>query len=160
MRSIFLLWLCTLFFVLPQTSCNKNKCDLQESTKTADTSEIHVIENYLNSKGITATQAPSGFFYVIGNAGSGTRPNLCSSVTVKYKGTLLNGSVFDQSTSNVSFPLQNLIVGWQKGLPLIQKGGQITLYIPPSLGYGSYAQSGIPANSTLIFDIDLVGVVQ
>ena len=58
-----------------------------------------------------------------------------------------------------SFQLKNLIIGWQKGIPLIQKGGSIRLYIPPSMGYGSKSSSSIPANSTLIFDIDLVGVV-
>jgi FKBP-type peptidyl-prolyl cis-trans isomerase FkpA len=54
--------------------------------------------------------------------------------------------------------LGQLIVGWQKGLPLISSGGKITLYIPPSLGYGSAAAGSIPANSILIFDIELISV--
>lgn len=142
------------------SQCNQNKCDLQESSVVASTAEITTIQNYLNSNSLTATEHSSGFFYSISANGSGSNPNLCSSVTVKYKGSLLSGYVFDQSTTNVSFPLKNLIIGWQKGLPLIKKGGKITLYIPPSLGYGSMAQSSIPANSTLIFDIELIGVEQ
>ncbi|MBK7763635.1 MAG: FKBP-type peptidyl-prolyl cis-trans isomerase [Bacteroidetes bacterium] len=141
-------------------NCNKNKCDLVASSIVASAAEITAIQNHLTANGLTATQHSSGLFYDITNAGSGDNPNLCSSVTVKYKGTLLNGFIFDQSTSNVSFPLKQLIVGWQLGLPLLKKGGSIKLYVPPSLGYGSASQSGIPANSTLIFTIDLVGVEQ
>lgn len=157
MRKIWLILLLAPLFLAP--ACKKDKCDLQESSLVASAAEIAVIQNYLTANSLTATQHSSGIFYSISSEGSGDSPNLCSSITVKYKGMLLNGSVFDESTTNVSFPLINLIVGWQKGLPLITKGGRIRLYIPPSLGYGSASQSGIPGNSTLIFDIDLVGVV-
>jgi FKBP-type peptidyl-prolyl cis-trans isomerase FkpA len=71
--------------------------------------------------------------------------------------------VFDQETNQL-YTLGGLIAGWQQGLPLISKGGVIKLYIPPSLGYGNTAQDGkngnvaIPANSILIFNIDLINV--
>jgi len=80
-------------------------------------------------------------------------------------GRLTNGTVFDQSPAGgtKTFTLGGLIPGWQKGIPLISSGGKITLYIPPSLGYGSVdvKQNNIviiPANSILIFEIDLVAV--
>jgi FKBP-type peptidyl-prolyl cis-trans isomerase len=76
-------------------------------------------------------------------------------VKVNYSGSLTNGSVFD-SGNGVSFPLANLIIGWQQGIPLVGKSGKIILYLPPSLGYGSSAQNGIPANSIMIFTIDLL----
>ena len=66
--------------------------------------------------------------------------------------------MFDKSARPVSFNLLELIQGWQKGLPLVKKGGKIKLIIPPSLGYGATPQQGIPANSVLVFDIELVGV--
>ena len=141
-------------------SCKKKTCDEKASSMVASATEIAAIKNYLTANSLTATEHSSGLFYSINSQGSGDRPDLCSSVTVKYKGSLLNGSVFDQSIANVSFPLKNLIIGWQKGIPLIQKGGKIKLYVPPSLGYGSSGTSGIPGNSTLIFEIDLVDVVQ
>ncbi|MBK8146208.1 MAG: FKBP-type peptidyl-prolyl cis-trans isomerase [Bacteroidetes bacterium] len=72
------------------------------------------------------------------------------------KVTLLNGTVFDQSNSAV-FTLSNLIVGWQQALPLIGIGGSIKIYLPPSLAYGNKASGSIPANSNLIFEIDLLG---
>jgi len=140
------------------TACKKDTCDEAESSIVASSSEITTIQNYLTANGLTATQHSSGFFYNIITQGSSTTPTLCASVTVRYKGTLLNGSVFDESTTNVSFLLKNLIVGWQKGIPLIQKGGKIKLYLPPSLGYGSSSSGSIPGNSTLIFDIELIGV--
>ena len=151
-----------LFFALVSllTSCKKDKCDAEESALVASAAEISTIQNHLTTNSISATQHSSGLFYTIINEGSGNSPSLCASVTVKYKGTLLNGTVFDESAGNTSFILKNLIVGWQKGIPLIKKGGKIKLYVPPSLGYGSASQSGIPGNSTLIFDIDLVGVVE
>jgi FKBP-type peptidyl-prolyl cis-trans isomerase FkpA len=74
---------------------------------------------------------------------------------VKYTGRLTNGSVFDSSTG-ATFALANLITGWQQGIPYIGKGGKITLYLPPSLGYGSQASGSIPANSILIFEIELI----
>ena len=83
-------------------------------------------------------------------------------VTVKYAGRLTNGTYFDPTTpgttSTATFALWQVIVGWQKGVPLISAGGKISLYIPPSLGYGSVPKGSIPANSILIFDIELVSV--
>jgi FKBP-type peptidyl-prolyl cis-trans isomerase FkpA len=103
-------------------------------------------------------------FYKITNTGTGAVPGVCSGITVKYTGTLLSGSQFDQNTTGFSAVLGQLIVGWQKGLPIIKAGGSITLYIPPSLGYGSQDirnNSGtvvIPANSNLKFTIELTAV--
>jgi len=108
---------------------------------------------------------PSGFYYKIVSPGTGTAtPNLCSQIGINYKGQLTNGNVFDQSTQMAVFNLGQLIVGWQKGIPLIKTGGKINLYLPPSLAYGSQAirdQQGntlIPANSILIFTVDLVAI--
>jgi FKBP-type peptidyl-prolyl cis-trans isomerase FkpA len=139
-------------------SCNKNTCDENPPSTIASAAEIKVLQDFITANGIIATQHASGLFYRILSQGSGANPNQCSSITVRYKGTLLSGSTFDQSTTNVSFLLNQLIAGWKLALPLLQKGGKIMLYIPPSLGYGSSSQSGIPANSSLIFDIDLIGV--
>ena len=108
-----------------------------------------------------------GFYYKIDQAGSGTAPTISSKVTLFYKGYLTNGTVFDQtgtaanfeSGNAVTFPLNQLIPGWQIGLPLIKPGGKITLYLPPTLGYGAYgAGSSIPGNAALIFEISLVAV--
>jgi len=66
--------------------------------------------------------------------------------------------VFDQTPSDttVTFPLANLIPAWQIGIPLIGRGGEITLYSPSNLGYGNQSVGSIPARSVLVFEIDLI----
>ena len=146
-------------------SCSKKDttCSYSDSNVIASASEIANVQAYLTTNSITATQHPSGFFYKINQAGTGQAVvNLCSMVTVKYAGRLTNGTYFDPTTpgttSTATFALWQVIVGWQKGVPLISAGGKISLYIPPSLGYGSVPKGSIPANSILIFDIELVSV--
>ena len=134
-------------------SCKKEtNCEAPDTAAPA--SEITALETYLNTNSITAQKDSRGFYYNILSTGS-SNPDNCSTVKVNYKGELTNGSVFDNG-SGVSFPLANLITGWQQGIPLIGKTGKIILYLPPSLGYGSQAQQGIPANSILIFTIELL----
>ena len=145
-------------------SCFKKDtgCGYQDDKTIAPTTDQQAVKKYLDSIGASATLHSSGFYYKIINPGSGPMPGVCSRVTVTYTGKLTNESVFDQQTDAL-FTLGGLIPGWKQGLPLISKGGEIMLYIPPSLGYGSMPQYyngvlAIPANSILIFDINLVNV--
>lgn len=151
------------------TSCVKNnKCAYPTSTIIAPDTQIQALKDSLFAHGVfSASQDPSGFFYKIDNAGSGSFvSNLCSSVSVSYKGTYFSGATFDSTATGktATFQLGQVIVGWQKGVPLINKGGQITLYVPPALAYGANAvtdNSGnvlVPGNSYLVFDINLVDI--
>ena len=162
---IKLLIILALPFVL--ASCLKSDsdtgCNLTLSTATAPAAEVTQLQAYLTTNNITATQHSSGIFYVINNPGEGVVPVACSAVMVKYVGRLTTGTVFDNSNINnpngLTFTLGQLIAGWQIGIPLIKKGGSITLYIPPSLGYGSSGSgSAVPPNANLIFEIELVNV--
>lgn len=154
--------------MLSLSGCKKNaaSCAYTESSLTATAAERTYIENYLTTNSLTALPHTSGVYYTINGAGSGNKPNICSNLRVKYSGYLFNGTLFDsyQNAPGIAFDLGQLIVGWQKALPLIGAGGSITLYISPSLGYGSVDRrdaSGnivIPANSYLKFDIDLLDV--
>lgn len=147
-------------------SNKNNECGYSEPAIVAPANEVTDVQNYLTTNSITATQHSSGLFYTINSQGSGQSiVNLCSIVSTKYTGKLTNGSVFDSSGNNiVPFELGQLIVGWQKGLPLISKGGKITLYIPPTLGYGSNDVKNsagvviIPKNSIIIFEIELIDI--
>jgi FKBP-type peptidyl-prolyl cis-trans isomerase FkpA len=139
------------------SSCANSTEDCNTPETAAPQAEITELENFINTNGFLATKDYRGFFYSIVEQGSGAKPNNCSTVTVNYVGSLKNGTVFD-SSSNVSFKLSNLITGWQQGLALIGKGGKIKLYIPPSLGYGNQASASIPANSILVFEIELLNV--
>jgi len=146
-------------------SCFKKDtgCSYQNDTSVAPATETQAVKKYLDSVGTSATLHSAGFYYNIISAGSGTAPDQCSRITVSYTGMLTNGYTFIQQTDAL-FTLGGLLPGWKQGLPLISKGGEIKLYVPPSLGYGStpqYNNSGdllVPANSILIFDINLVNV--
>ena len=138
--------------VQTQTPCNSAAI----STKAPD-AEVMALKQYIDANKIAATADSRGFYYTIQSPGSGTKPTVCSNVTVNYTGKLTNGNTFD-SGKGVSFGLNQLIVGWQEGIPLIAPGGSITLYLPPSLGYGSQGAGSIPGNAILVFTIDLVRV--
>ncbi len=144
------------------TSCKKDaSCGYSDSATIAPATEVQQLQDSLTEYGIIATQAPSGFFYKINNAGSNPFiSNLCSNITLTYKGTFFNGTVFDSTATNAvaNFQLGQLIVGWQKGVPLIKKGGDIDLYIPPSLGFGAAPRAGLPGNSYLVFNIHIVDI--
>ena len=149
------------------SSCSKkidNTCNYDPCAIAAPASEITQLEAYLSTAGITtATKHCSGMYYSIVAAGSGASATGCSTVSVTYKGQLTNGTVFDQRTS--SFGLDQVIQAWTKGVPLIKAGGKIKLYCPPTLGYGSQVvrdpvtgNTVIPANSILIFEVELINV--
>ena len=146
-----------LLSVIAFASCKKDdNRDCSPVTIAAPSSEVETLRAYLTSNSITPTEDSRGFFYTINTAGN-TKPTVCNTVTVNYVGKLTNGTQFD-AASNVTFALSRLVVGWQEGIPLIGTGGSITLYLPPSLGYGSVDYGDIPANSILIFNIDLGAV--
>ena len=108
---------------------------------------------FCNNNGITYTIHPSGILYQIITPGDTAKPNLCSSLTMTYAGKLMTGIQFDKGT--ITYPLKDLIVGWQIAVPLIGKGGKIKMVIPSSLAYGPNANGSIPANSPLYFEMSI-----
>lgn len=117
------------------------------------------IRAFIKANNIPAIKEPKyGFFYQIITPGAGTEVNLLSNISVTYTGKLLNGTVFDSKTTAVTFPLNNAITGWQAGIPLIKKGGEIRLLLPSFYGYGNITYGPIPANSPLDFNIKLTDV--
>ena len=157
MKRIFVV-LSSVFLLSSCSKQNDDFCNYDACAVSAPASEVTQLEAYLASAAITATKHCSGMYYTIDAAGSGATATICSTVSVKYKGQLTNGNVFDQATTPVSFQLGGLIEAWKKGIPLIKPGGKIKLYCPPSLAYGNQAVGTIPANSILIFEVELVGV--
>lgn|GEM_PF-520782 len=110
--------------------------------------------------GLDMQFTPSGIYYQVTREGNGNYPKASNNVKVNYKGSLLNGNVFDQNDTGVEFPLANVIAGWTEGMQLVDEGGAITLLIPSYLAYGERAVGGnlIPANSVLRFDVDLLEI--
>lgn len=142
---------------LSLTSCSKDEPLSFQEQLAADG---EAIDNYLSANTITAQTDPSGLRYVITSLGTGPKPTLSNSIKVKYKGMLLsNGQIFDQANSAVVFKLSTLIQGWKIGFQLLPAGSKATLYIPSGLAYGAQATGSIPANSNLIFEVELFEVI-
>ena len=105
------------------------------------------------------TTLPDGLAYEILQPGDATCPKPSQSVQVLYTGRLTNGRVFDSTELGpLDIDLDKAMPGWSEGIQKIGRGGKIKLYIPPALGYGTTATSGIPPASILIFEIQLLEI--
>ena len=116
----------------------------------------HIKENNLNMQA-----TPSGIYYSIEQAGNGdTHPSSSNRIKAHYRGSLLDGTVFDSSYDRdkpLDFKLSGVIKGWQEAIPLLRKGGKGTFIIPSDLAYGSRGAGGVIApNSVLVFEIELL----
>ena len=111
-------------------------------------------------KGVKATS--SGLQYKVIKTGKGKRPSATDKVKVHYEGTLLNGEVFDSSIKRkkpITLPLTSVIPGWVEGVQLMNVGSKYKFFIPSDLAYGAKGAGGlIGPNSTLIFEIELLGI--
>ncbi|QJC29626.1 FKBP-type peptidyl-prolyl cis-trans isomerase [Enterobacteriaceae endosymbiont of Plateumaris pusilla] len=120
------------------------------------------IAKFLKEK--NTKKSKTGLVYQIQKIGYGKRKLKSNSndiVVVHYKGTLVDGTMFDSSYSRknpLSIHFQEMIAGWKEALQYITKGGKIKIIVPPSLGYGHNLIPGIPVNSTLIFEIELLDI--
>lgn len=93
--------------------------------------------------------------FTVVKAGTGPSPTDADIVLIKYKGTLKDGTVFDEQ-EQAPMPVAGVVPGFSEGLKKMQKGGQYKLVIPPEKGYGAETKGPIPGNSTLYFDVELL----
>lgn len=134
-------------------SCSSDDEPLKDYTVE---NEQEIIE-YIAQHNIDATRTNSGLYYVVDEIGTGAGINSNSDISVKFKGSLTNGTVFEDTMDNiVSFNLQGLILGWVEGLQLFNEGGSGMLLVPAHLGFGSNPNGNIPAGSVLIFEIEII----
>jgi len=110
-------------------------------------------------KDTNVIELPDGLRYQILRTGSGSFPRTGQRVTVLYTGRLIDGTVFDSTELGpLDIDLDKVISGWSEGVQKINPGGKIKLYIPPGLAYRDVATSGIPADSTLIYEVELLEI--
>jgi len=112
-----------------------------------------------NKEGIKTL--PSGLQYKVIAEGSGRTPKAEDTVTVHYRGTLIDGTEFDSSYSRgkpATFGVGRVIAGWTEALQLMKEGAKWQLFIPPELAYGDKQTGKIEPNSTLIFEVELISV--
>jgi FKBP-type peptidyl-prolyl cis-trans isomerase FkpA len=113
------------------------------------------------TKGVFVT--PSGLQYMILRQGAGQRPKPADTVRVNYHGTLLDGTVFDSSYERgqpAEFALSQVIPGWTEGVGMMPVGGKYRFWIPANLAYGENGPPGIGPSATLVFDVELLDIVQ
>lgn len=103
----------------------------------------------------------SGLQYKILKQGTGEKPTIADTVVCNYKGTLINGTVFDASEKHggpATFPVKGLIGGWTEALQLMPVGSKWQLFVPSNLAYGAHGPAEIGPNATLIFEVELVSI--
>lgn len=105
----------------------------------------------------------SGLQYEVLQPGNGAKPKASDTVRVNYRGTLLDGTVFDDSSQHggpATIPLAQVVPGWQEGIALMPVGSKYRFWIPSKLGYGESGTPGgpIPPNATLVFEVELLGI--
>lgn len=136
---------------------------LFSSCKSKEEKEMDLLQTYITENNITTEPTASGLYYIETIKGSGDFAETGDLVRVHYKGSLLDGEIFDSSYDRgepSEFTLGFLIQGWNEGLTYMKQGGKATLIIPSFLGYGSTGSGDkIPGYSTLIFEIELIGIL-
>ena len=133
----------------------------EDKQKLADDKTL---QEYIQKNSLQPQKTASGIYYVITQPGSGAKPKPGQTVSVHYRGTLLDGKEFDSSAKQgkpIDFPIGmgRVIPGWDEGIALLGKGTKAILLIPSGLAYGmNGAGADIPADSPLRFDVELVDV--
>jgi FKBP-type peptidyl-prolyl cis-trans isomerase len=116
-----------------------------------------------NGKKPTVKTTATGLQYEVITEGKGAKPKATDVVKVNYKGSLLDGTVFDDSSQHggpATIPLVQVVPGWREGISLMPVGSKYRFWIPAALGYGEQGTPGgpIPPNATLVFEVELLGV--
>ena len=138
--------------------------DMEQKQKAAGEKNASEGTKFLeeNKKKDGVKTTGSGLQYKALKQGTGAQPKESDTVTVNYRGTLINGTEFDSSYKRgqaATFPLSGVIKGWTEGLQLMKVGSKYQLFVPPNLGYGDRAVGpDISPNSTLIFEVELLDI--
>lgn len=141
-----------------QEMAMKKQTEQGEANKKAG---ADYLEKNKTAEGVKVTA--SGMQYIVLKEGTGATPKKEDVVKCHYTGTLTNGEKFDSSVDRgqpAEFPVGGVIPGWTEALQMMKVGGKMKLFIPPELAYGASGRPGIPANSVLVFEVELLDIVK
>ncbi|HYO21203.1 MAG TPA: FKBP-type peptidyl-prolyl cis-trans isomerase [Flavisolibacter sp.] len=150
--------------ILNENQCNSiimtymQKAEAEKSKPNIDEGQKFLAQNRAKPN---VKSTATGLQYEVISQGNGPRPLATDTVVVNYRGTLINGTEFDNSYQRgepISFPLNRVIPGWTEGLQLMPVGSKYKFYIPHQLGYGLNGAGSIPGGSTLIFEVELLSI--
>jgi len=157
MKKLFLATICALCAM----SCVKDNSVTFEEQMAIDEA---LILDYLEENNYSVQKTDEGVYYHHWIEGTGAQLTIEDDVTVHYRGSLLDGTIFDCSYGDcgsgnpVTFALSGVIQGWQIGIPLMKENGRTLLVIPSRLAYGTSGPGSIPANAVLAFEVELLDV--
>lgn len=140
---------------------NKQTEVAKANAEAAKAKGIAYLAENAKKEGVKTTE--SGLQYEVLTPADGAKPKAEDTVKVKYKGTLIDGTEFDSTDKNnngepIEFPLNRVIKGWTEGVQLMGVGSKFKFTIPSDLAYGENGTGPIPANSVLVFEVELVGI--
>ncbi len=149
-----------------KTDAEDKKDNAEKAAKQNAVDDV-ILNDYFKQNKIKAKKTASGLYYTIKTEGKGENIKSGETADVNYTGMFMDGKKFDSNTDSAFHHVQpftlevgkgHVIKGWDEGLQLLKKGAKATFYIPSSLAYGAQERQGIPANSILIFDVEITSV--
>jgi len=134
-------------------------CGSDDPDKIAEKDREKILD-YIAENNLDATEHESGLFYVIEREGSGsTHPTTASTVKINYEGYYLKDKDVFDSQDGYYANLGSMITGWRIGIPLLTSGAKAILLVPSGLGYGAYPPYGIRPNACLVFEVEIIDII-
>lgn len=165
MKRKYLIFAVSVLAVTVFSSCLRNGIDEEGQTSQEEIIFLTQYINGLEKDMINVDTTDLGVYYFVINNGDGPYPEMGDTLTMKYDGYLINGTLFYSTTSlpgnEYSFVFgeeDTTIEGWNDGLKLIKKGSKVQLMIPSPLGFGDKWNGNVPPNNTLIYIIDMIDI--
>lgn len=135
------------------------QCGGDDPEKIAEKDREKILD-YIAEENLEATEHESGLFYVIIREGNGTKyPTINSTVKVNYEGWYLDDKQRFDAQNAYYANLSSMIQGWRIGIPLLSNGAKAILLVPSGLGYGQYPPYGIRRNACLVFEVELIDIL-
>ncbi len=142
--------LCLLLILILGACSTYSDEDLKGFDKT--------IREWIRQQNIQYKSTDSGLYYYFENKGQGQKIKYTDSVTVQFKGTLLDSTIFEIEKAPVTFAVNEVIIAWKEVLLMSKRNAKIKIIVPPQLGYGNHKLDKIPQNSILLYEIEIIDI--
>jgi len=142
--------LCLLLILILGACSTYSDEDLKGFDKT--------IREWIRQQNIQYKSTDSGLYYYFENKGQGQKIKYTDSVTVQFKGTLLDSTIFEIEKVPLTFAVNEVIIAWKEVLLMSKRNAKIKIIVPPQLGYGNHKLDKIPQNSILLYEIEIIDI--
>lgn len=142
--------LCLLLILILGACSTYSDEDLKGFDKT--------IREWIRQQNIQYKSTDSGLYYYFESKGQGQKIKYTDSVTVQFKGTLLDSTIFEIEKVPLTFAVNEVIIAWKEVLLMSKRNAKIKIIVPPQLGYGNHKLDKIPQNSILLYEIEIIDI--